>query len=192
MNPAIINLGVTLLMMQVAKKVPFEDERVLWGVRGLYLLSNFLILSLYLYTLKLIKKRNDYTTIKYIEPPSPLSGKTEEKFVTTTIKEYDTSQVNAAIKGMFTGVAMMAFMHLYMKYTNPLLIQSIMPLKSALEQKIVKIHVLGKPAEGELKRPFKANDLFSGTPMQGSIKTDKRAVEQAERAGHGGKSNKED
>jgi hypothetical protein len=37
-------------MMQLAKKVPFEDPQVLMGVRGLYILSNVIILGLYLYT----------------------------------------------------------------------------------------------------------------------------------------------
>lgn len=37
-------------MMQLAKKVPFEDPQVLMGVRALYILSNVLILALYLYT----------------------------------------------------------------------------------------------------------------------------------------------
>lgn len=37
-------------MMQLAKKIPFEDPQVLMGVRGLYILSNLIILGLYLYT----------------------------------------------------------------------------------------------------------------------------------------------
>lgn len=37
-------------MMQLAKKVPFEDPNVLMGVRGLYILSNVIILGIYLYT----------------------------------------------------------------------------------------------------------------------------------------------
>ena len=37
-------------MMQLAKKIPFEDPQVLMAVRGLYILSNVLILDLYLYT----------------------------------------------------------------------------------------------------------------------------------------------
>jgi hypothetical protein len=37
-------------MMQLAKKVPFEDPQVLMAVRGLYILSNVLILGLHLYT----------------------------------------------------------------------------------------------------------------------------------------------
>lgn len=42
----------------------------------------------------------------------------------------------------------------YCRYTQPLLIQSIMPLKSLYDSKILKIHVLGQPAVGDLKRPF--------------------------------------
>lgn len=124
--------------------------------------------------------------MKYVEPPSPLSGQSEEKLVTTTVKEYDLSQVNSAIKGMASGIAMLAFMHLYMKYTNPLLIQSILPLKSAIEQNIVQIHVFGKPASGDLKRPFKAVSMFGAAGGQGEVKTDKKTIEQAEKAGTGG------
>lgn len=130
--------------------------------------------------------------MKYVEPPSPLSGQTEDKLVTTTVKEYDLSQVNSAIKGMFSGIAMMAFMHLYMKYTNPLVIQSILPVKSALETNIVKIHVFGKPASGDLKRPFKVTSMFNAAGGQGEIKTDKKTIEQAETAGAGGAGVKED
>lgn len=36
-------------MMQVAKKVPFEDPNVLNACRGLYILSNLIIMGIYLY-----------------------------------------------------------------------------------------------------------------------------------------------
>lgn len=78
---------------------------------------------------------------------------------------------------------MMAFMHLYMKYTNPLLIQSVLPVKSALEQNIVQIHVFGKPASGDLKRPFKVASLFGPS---GGAATDKKSIAEAEQAGTGG------
>lgn len=56
-----------------------------------------------------------------------MSGDTSEKLVTTTVQEYDQSQLKSALKGVLMGVAMMAGMHLYMKYTNPLVIQSTYP-----------------------------------------------------------------
>jgi hypothetical protein len=84
------------------------------------------------------------------------------------------------------GMAMMAFMHLYMNYTNPLLIQSIIPLKSAFENNMVKIHIFGKPAAGDLKRPFKQPAGFMSAMQGGPAQSDKKAVEAAERSGRGG------
>lgn len=43
-------MGIILVMMQLAKRIPFENPDVLMMVRGLYVLSNVLILGLYLYT----------------------------------------------------------------------------------------------------------------------------------------------
>lgn len=57
----------------------------------------------------------------------------------------------------------MTFFHLYMKYTQPLFIQALMGLKNLYDAKPVAIHILGKPAEGDLKRPFKAASMFGGT-----------------------------
>lgn len=37
-------------MMQLSKKVPFEDPDVLMMVRGLYIVSNVIILAINLYT----------------------------------------------------------------------------------------------------------------------------------------------
>ena len=45
-------------MMQVAKKVPFDDPNVLNGVRAMYVLSNVIILSLYMYVSGQITKKN--------------------------------------------------------------------------------------------------------------------------------------
>ena len=101
---------------------------------------------------------------------------------------YDLTQLRAAYKSILMGVGMMAFMHIYMNYTNPLVIQSVMPVKNAIESKLVQVHIFGKPAAGDLKRPWKA----SGSPFAalmgggGAASTDKKSVESAERKGAGG------
>ncbi len=114
-------------------------------------------------------------------------GSSEEgKLVTTTIHAYDAGQLKNLMRSQMMGVAMMGVMHLYFKYTNPLVIQSIIPLKGALESNLAKIHIFGQPAAGDLKRPFKqAAGLMSGL-QQGPAQSDKKAVEAAERAGRGG------
>lgn len=107
----------------------------------------------------------------------------EPKLVTTTVHAYDLQQLRALFKSQLMGVGMMAVMHLYMKYTNPLLIQSIIPLKGAFESNLVKIHLFGKPATGDLARPFKSGGGFMS---QGAPKSDKASIEEAEKNYRGG------
>ncbi|EGP84972.1 uncharacterized protein MYCGRDRAFT_46537 [Zymoseptoria tritici IPO323] len=173
-------------MMQASKKIPFEDPMVLMGVRGLYIFSNVLILGIYLYVKAQIDRKRDMTVLKYVEP-APMGSTEEPKAVTTTVHAYDQQQLKALFKSQLMGVGMMCVMHLYFKYTNPLLIQSIIPLKGAFEGNLVKVHLLGKPASGDLKRPWKAAGGMMGA-MQGAgeIKTDKKSIEAAEKAGRGG------
>jgi hypothetical protein len=58
---------------------------------------------------------------------------------------------------------MMGALHLYFKFNPPLLIQAIMGIKNLFDSKPVAIHIFGKPAVGDLKRPFKAPPgLFGG------------------------------
>jgi hypothetical protein len=125
------------------------------------------------------------TVVKYVEP-APMGSGDEPKFVATTVKSYDIQQLRALFKAQLMGVGMMAVMHFYFKYTNPLLIQSIIPLKGAFEGNLVKIHLLGQPATGDLARPWKAAAGLMGAMSGGEIKTDKKSVETAERAGRGG------
>ncbi|RMZ76504.1 hypothetical protein DV738_g4937, partial [Chaetothyriales sp. CBS 135597] len=183
-SPQITNLVIILGMMQVSKKIPFDDPNVLLGVRILYVVSNLLILGLYFFVGTKIKAKRDLTTLKYVEP-APMGSGEEAKLVTTTIQEYDLNQLSSLYKGQLMGVGMMAFMHLYLKYTNPLLIQSIIPLKTAFEGNLIKVHLFNKPAVGELKRPWKAAGGMMGMGQSAPV-TDKASVEAAERAGRGG------
>lgn len=132
-----------------------------------------------------MRRSTDLTTLKYVEP-APVGSSEEGKLVTTTIQAYDSQQLKTAFRGQLMGMAMMGFMHLYLKYTNPLMIQSIIPLKGAFENNLVKIHVYGQPASGDLKRPFKASAGLMSAMQGGETQSDKKAVEAAEKAGRGG------
>lgn len=128
----------------------------------------------------------DMTTLKYVDQPQV--GSTEEpKLITTTVHNYDVDQMKALYKAQLMGVGMMAVMHVYFKYTNPLLIQSIIPLKGAFEGNEVKIHLFGKAAIGELKRPFKAPaGIMSAFQGNAAPSQDKKSIATAEKAGRGG------
>lgn len=61
------------------------------------------------------------------------------------------------------------------------MIQSILPLKNALESNMAKIWIWGVPAVGELKRPFKpAPSIFGAAAGDNGPQTDKAAVNEAE------------
>jgi len=185
LNPQITNLIIILGVMQLAKKIPFEDPMVLNACRAAYAVSNLIILGTYLYIKSAIDKKKDMTTLKYVEP-APMGSTEEGKLVTTTVHAYDMGQLKTLLRSQMMGVAIMAAMHLYFKYTNPLIIQSIIPLKSAFEANLAKIHLFGQPATGDLKRPFKqGGGLMSGL-QGGPAQSDKEAVQAAERAGRGG------
>lgn len=49
-------------MMQVSKKIPFDDPNVLMGVRVLYVVSNLVIVGIYFYCgTKINKKKGSQT-----------------------------------------------------------------------------------------------------------------------------------
>lgn len=57
------NLAIIVVSMQLAKKIPFEDPDVLLVVRGMYILSNVLILGIYLYTQSKIKSKKGMSSL---------------------------------------------------------------------------------------------------------------------------------
>lgn len=68
------NLVVILGMMQVSKKIPFEDPLWLNGIRGMYVLSNLIILGLYVYSGIVIKKKNGLFIHPSIHPRALFSS----------------------------------------------------------------------------------------------------------------------
>lgn len=64
------NLAIILVMMQVSKKIPFDNPDVLLGVRTLYIATNIAIAALYyyIYTIILQKKGASTFCLPYILP----------------------------------------------------------------------------------------------------------------------------
>jgi hypothetical protein len=68
--------------------------------------------------------------------------------------------VQQFIQSTLTSVAMISLMHWQFKFTQPLLMQSILPFKNLLAHKIALIYLWGDDAatEESLKRPFQAEN----------------------------------
>ncbi|TDL25560.1 inorganic phosphate transporter [Rickenella mellea] len=178
MNAQVQNLLLSLGAMQLARKIPFDDPEVLLYARIGYAASQLLILGVYYYISSVIKKKNDTTVLKYVEPSNPMSPKEGGTLTTTTNRDYDLAETTKLVRSVYLGIAMMTFLHLYMKYTQPLFIQALMGIKNLVDAKPVAIHLRGKAAEGELKRPFKAGGMFGAAS---DPQTDKAAIDQAEK-----------
>jgi len=177
MNAGIQNLVISLGVMQVARKVPFEDPEVLTYVRIGYVAAQVIILGVYYYISMAVKNKNDQTVLKYVEPQGPMSSE-PDKLVTTTVRDYDLSETSKLLRSAYMGIAMMGFLHGYLKYTQPLFIQAIMGIKNLYDSKPVSIYIFGRPAEGDLKRPWKAAPgLLGGSGPA----TDAAAITEAEK-----------
>lgn len=82
--------------------------------------------------------------------------------VTTTVRDYDVDQVQQFIKSTLTSVLIISVMHFQFKFTQPLFMQSILPIKNLLTHKEALIHLWGDAPEGNLARPFTADSPFGG------------------------------
>ncbi|KAF9021644.1 inorganic phosphate transporter [Hymenopellis radicata] len=186
MNTGMQNMVISLGAMQVARKIPFDDPDVLNYARIGYVAAQVIILCIYYYVSFAIKKKNDQTVLKYVEAPSPMSQEPGQ-LVTTTVRDYDLAETSKLVRAMSTSpllaslrlhwVAMMAFLHGYMKFTQPLFIQSLMGLKGVYDAQLVGIHVFGKKAP---ERPFKAAPGMFGMASAGP-QTDAAAIAAAEK-----------
>ena len=108
---------------------------------------------------------------------TPCQSQEPGKLVTITVRDYDHAEVSKLVRkpriflflvltfkqlrSAYMGIAIMAVMHGYFKFTQPLFVQALMGVKGIFDAKKVVIHLLGKPATGEHKRPFAAASLMS-------------------------------
>ena len=125
MNPLVSNIGVMLLSNYICKRLDMTDPKIIDYLRIFYVSMNALTYLIYTYIKVQIKKQNNLATIKYKNQKSPM-------------------------KGFYTSWLMMAGMHLYMKYTQPLVQQGISPIKACVEHDLFKAYILGQ----EVQRPF--------------------------------------
>lgn len=97
------------------------------------------------------------------------------------ILDYDIAEIKKSITQTLTGLGIIGFLHLQFKFTQPLVIQSILVFKTFFLSKQALIHVWGEPAVGDLRRPFKNESPFGGM-MGGQPLTDKASIKRAEKA----------
>ena len=88
------------------------------------------------------------------------------------------SQVKSLFFQTVLGAAVVVFMHVKWGYLRPLLLQSVLGLKTLAAAPIVQVYVLGYKPEGELARPWKAPGL--GQQTEGPTPKELKAQEKKE------------
>jgi hypothetical protein len=101
-----------------------------------------------------------------------------------TVQEYDIARVKEFVKQSLISVCILLFLHYKYEFIQPLLIQAILPLKSAFSLPIFQIHLFRKSAEGPLKRPFKPPaspfaGLMEGKEDEDLTKSEKKKAKKA-------------
>lgn len=145
----------------------------------------------------------DQTVLKYVEPASQSWDGTEsadqlinttvmgkfkrfkkkvQKCVNTYIKDYDIAEVHKTVKQSAMGILLITFLHFKFGYVQPLLVQSILGMKTFLMTKEVRIHYWGSPTTGDLRRPFRLEAPFGMVNEKKQPKTDKGSIKKAEKA----------
>ena len=127
--------------------------------------SQAFLFGLYYYILSLVRKKNETKVIRVTEPTKPFSTETPQ-MKEMTIRAYDESKLTEAMNQLIFSFLFMMFLHWKFEFVHPLLLQSIIPLKTAFFAPMVQLHIMGKPATGDLERPFKPpvnpfTDLFN-------------------------------
>lgn len=153
-NQQVASLVFVLLIVQVIKKFDLTDPEIIFRVRVLYAVSqSILFLCLYWCYTK-IQSKNEKSLIKVTEQPKPFSTETPATFE-QTIRDYDMSELKKLFQSSAISLALIGFLHYKFLYVQPLILQSILPLKNLFLNQIVKIHLRGKAPVGDLARPFK-------------------------------------
>ncbi|KAF9192796.1 hypothetical protein BGZ51_004781 [Haplosporangium sp. Z 767] len=184
MNSQIMNMALVMGSMQITNRLDLEDTKTKQLILGAYVTAQAIVLGISYIIQSRIQAKKDTAVLKYMEQPKPMSGE-EPKLVTTTNMAYDLEQNAQARKQALIGLIVMVFLHFQFGVIRPLVVQSILPIKNALQSKFAQVHLFGKPADGDLKRPWRADNPFAaltGENEQPSEAAEKAAIKKAEKA----------
>eukprot|EP00192_Tetraselmis_astigmatica_P019590 CAMPEP_0117677100 /NCGR_PEP_ID=MMETSP0804-20121206/16561_1 /TAXON_ID=1074897 /ORGANISM="Tetraselmis astigmatica, Strain CCMP880" /LENGTH=195 /DNA_ID=CAMNT_0005486353 /DNA_START=72 /DNA_END=656 /DNA_ORIENTATION=+ len=87
-----------------------------------------------------------------------LQGEVEE---VKTFKQHDIDELTKMVKQTLIGAAVVLGLFMWKGYTQPLVFQALLLPMTALDHQLFHIYILGRPATGDLERPWKEESLLS-------------------------------
>lgn len=168
------SIGLVLLLVQVSKRFDLTDPSVIFKIRILFYSVQALYLLICAVIYKQIIKRNDQTPVTQTPQPSPFSTGARPASTVMPAKDYDLSELKKMVQQTVLSTLFMTVLHFKFNFVQPLIFQSIPPMKQLFEAPLTRIYLYGKAATGDLKRPFKVQN-----PLE-SLMNPERTEEAAE------------
>ncbi|OMJ26768.1 Inorganic phosphate transport protein PHO88 [Smittium culicis] len=159
-------MGLIFGSIQVAKYIKIDQPENLNQLRTLFITTTLIFYSLCLVVRQVVISKNNTTAFEYVEPPAP--GKEESTPVKTTVCAYDLDQINKLIKSSLFSTIIVSALHLYFKITQPLIIQSVLPLFSLLKSPNFCVNILGFAPTASFERPWVVRSAFGNFESQPS------------------------
>ncbi|KAI9032656.1 inorganic phosphate transporter Pho88 [Phycomyces nitens] len=183
-NHQLFNVGAFFLIRQIIKTFNWDNPEYVPLIRAIYLVTQVSIIGIGYWLIALVRKKNDHTILRYVEASNSGWDGTggEDQLVNTTNLDYDIAEIKKNIKQTFTGIAIVAFLHLQFHYIQPIVVQSLLGFKSFLMTKEARIHFWGEKPVGELRRPFRIDSPLGIFPEKRQPRVDQGSIKKAEKA----------
>ncbi|KAL0089849.1 inorganic phosphate transporter Pho88 [Phycomyces blakesleeanus] len=184
LNHQLFNVGFFFFTRQMIKTFHWDNPEYVPLIRAIYLVTQVCIIGIGYWLIAVVRKKNDHTVLRYVEASNSGWDGTggEDQLVNTTNLDYDVAEIKKNIKQAFTGIAIVAFLHLQFHYVQPIIVQSVLGFKTFLLTKEARIHVWGEKTVGDLRRPFRIESPLGIFPEKRQPKVDQGSIKRAEKA----------
>eukprot|EP00294_Goniomonas_avonlea_P009299 CAMPEP_0114557822 /NCGR_PEP_ID=MMETSP0114-20121206/10040_1 /TAXON_ID=31324 /ORGANISM="Goniomonas sp, Strain m" /LENGTH=227 /DNA_ID=CAMNT_0001743145 /DNA_START=36 /DNA_END=719 /DNA_ORIENTATION=- len=152
-------LPLIMLMNKVSLDEPEYEER------RIALLIAFAIVQLLQFGCMaaiMSKIRSKKDTDVVVVPAQKVMGQTHGTDQEMSVEEYDASKVMEAVKQAVMGGIILGLIVWKVETVKPLFIQVFLTPMTFMDTPLFKVHILGKEATGDLKRPWTPPNPFAG------------------------------
>jgi hypothetical protein len=160
MSSQITNMLFVLALVQLVKFFDLASPKNATLIRIIYGAAQIAVLATLAFIRSSIIKANLKGSITVNVPAKPFSGE-EDRTETISIKENDSRELNMLLQQTLFSLVMLVVFHLWLKALQPLIFQSILPIKNLITNQLFQIYVLNRKAEGSLERPWKEPNPFA-------------------------------
>mmetsp|Transcript_145316 Transcript_145316/g.253606 ORF Transcript_145316/g.253606 Transcript_145316/m.253606 type:complete len:194 (-) Transcript_145316:75-656(-) len=165
---------VPTFLVIALQKYNIEKAGLLNHVRAAFLMAQLFCLSVALVIRYKIKNAKD-TGAKVEVPAVKQFGHEVKPAMTQQLKEYDMSKWKEMVQQIFMGGLICFGIHYQWKYVIPLVMQIVMTPMSTLDNPLSMVYLWGRPAQGNLKRPWPPPNPFGFPGVQEHAKDTKES-----------------